>query len=157
MKVGRIVLLALTVTLSRADVSDEFTQAEALQRAKRWAEARGAFEALLPKLEGALLADALNKIGYGYERDRRQHEQAIAMHCRALAVPEATPSSRGYAWLRIGYCARRPVRPWSLPPPATPRDRPSCIGRSRRRWRSTRPISSCMSAILPTRARSGVP
>ncbi len=103
---GRIVLLVLTVTLLRADVSDEFAQAEALQRAKRWPEAREAFQVLLPKLEGNLLADALNKIGYGYERDRRQHEKAIAMHRRALAVPEATPASRGYAWLRIGYCAR---------------------------------------------------
>jgi hypothetical protein len=101
-----MVVLVLSVTLLRADVADEFAQAEALQRAQRWAEARGAFEALLPKLEGERLADALNKIGYGYERDRRQHEQAIATHRRALAVPEATPSSRGYAWLRIGYSAR---------------------------------------------------
>ena len=71
----QIVLLLLAIASCRVAFADDLEKAERLFKARKWQQARDAYEVMLPKLSGNDAARVLRQIGYTWQITHH-HEEA---------------------------------------------------------------------------------
>jgi len=98
------VFVAAIVSCSALAAADR-SQAKALFKAQKWAQARTAYEEVLPQLSGNEAAEALVSIGYCWQRQHK-HAETVAVLRKVLEMEGIAGRHVASACARMGYSLR---------------------------------------------------